>query len=103
MSKETQNKWEEINQKMIKNNWSEQAVFEIQEYLDEAYQRGKEEAVSDYQTDYEQIHISQAINTCRLQTLEEVEREIKENFNNQNSMTITYYDLLQTINKMKTK
>lgn len=28
--------WERLNQKMMKNGWSEQAVFEIQDYLNEA-------------------------------------------------------------------
>lgn len=81
MSKETQNKWEEELEEIIDESmpfYNSIKVF-IQTNLEKAEQKGKSE------------------------TLEEVEREIKENFNNQNSMTITYYDLLQTINKMKIK
>lgn len=95
MLKETQNKWE----KTLKEDFY-QPTIEKEEKLksfisrieNEAFERGKEETYSG----------SMVYKLGARETLEEVEREIKENFNNQNSMTITYYDLLQTINKMKT-
>lgn len=85
------NNWEELNQKMMKNGWSEQAVFEIQDYLNEAYQEGLGD---------KKMVIKE--------TLEEVEKVIKEKASLKTedkvvdiAILLFSEDILQQLHKMK--
>lgn len=92
------NNWEELNQKMMKNGWSEQAVFEIQDYLNEAYQKGKEEERKAMYSD-ECLIIKKE---TRQETLEEVEKKI-EKLDRDTPHNISILDILQQLHKMKEK
>lgn len=95
----TESKWETIIQKMMKNGWSEQSAYEMEDYLTEAYEKGKEEGIhigekavknALIDTEVKENWIKNRMNEkvdeavekyselSRLQTLEEVEKKIEE-------------------------
>lgn len=117
MSKETQNKWEQIIVTMkgeaeFDSHISKTSISKLEQEKDrliqEAFERGKEEMIEEDMTPVYLKGILKGKEEARLQTLEEVEREIKEEktlfvdftvYRGQELISKT--NILQTINKMK--
>jgi predicted transposase YdaD len=110
MSKETQNKWEQIIVTMkgeaeFDSHISKTSISKLEQEKDrliqEAFERGKEEMIEEDMTPVYLKGILKGKEEARLQTLEEVERGITGHYYKETELNDFFDKAIKTINKMK--